>query len=44
MGLPLVKQIVLEHLGQIDVNSEKGKGTTFRIAFPVRWEEKVVSC
>jgi signal transduction histidine kinase len=43
MGLPLVKQIVLEHLGQIDVNSEKGKGTTFRIAFPVRWEEKVVS-
>ena len=42
MGLPLVKQIVMEHLGQIDVDSEKGKGTTFRIAFPVRWEDQVI--
>jgi signal transduction histidine kinase len=44
MGLPLVKQIVMEHLGRIDVESEKGKGTTFRITFPVRWEERIVSC
>jgi len=43
MGLPLVKQIVLEHFGQISVESEKGKGTVFRISFPIRWEEKIVS-
>ncbi len=42
MGLPLVRQIVLEHLGQIYVTSEKEKGTTFRIVFPVRWEEKII--
>ncbi|MGE5238943.1 MAG: sensor histidine kinase [Chloroflexota bacterium] len=40
MGLPLVKQIVSEHLGEIKVESEVGKGTTFRLIFPVRWMEK----
>ncbi len=40
MGLPLVKQIISEHLGVISVESEEGKGTTFRIVFPVRWTEK----
>lgn len=39
MGLPLVKQVVSEHMGQITVNSEEGRGTTFRISFPERWKE-----
>ena len=37
MGLPLVMHIVIEHLGDIDVESEEGMGTTFRLTFPVRW-------
>jgi len=40
MGLPLVKQIVSEHLGEIKVESQEGKGTTFIMSFPVRWKEK----
>jgi len=40
VGLPIINQIVLEHLGKIEVESEPGKGTTFRLAFPVRWMEK----
>jgi signal transduction histidine kinase len=40
MGLPLIKQIVSEHLGDISVKSEGGKGTTFRLSFPVRWTEQ----
>jgi PAS domain S-box-containing protein len=37
MGLPLVKQIVSEHMGTIQLESKKGKGTTFRMVFPERW-------
>lgn len=37
MGLPLVKQIVSEHMGSIQLESKKGKGTTFRMVFPARW-------
>lgn len=40
MGLPVVKQIVSEHLGEIQVESEIGKGTTFRMTFPMRWRER----
>jgi signal transduction histidine kinase len=40
MGLSLVKQIVSEHLGEIKVQSEVGKGTTFNLIFPVKWIEK----
>ncbi len=39
MGLPLVKQIISEHLGEIHVDSRTGIGTTFRISFPIRWKE-----
>jgi signal transduction histidine kinase len=40
MGLPLVKQIVLEHMGEITVESEPAKGASFKMIFPVRWQEK----
>jgi signal transduction histidine kinase len=40
MGLPLVKQIVSEHLGEIELSTVLGKGTTFRMIFPSRWQEK----
>ncbi|GAB4409793.1 MAG: hypothetical protein OHK0032_05460 [Thermodesulfovibrionales bacterium] len=40
MGLPLVKQIVEEHKGDIIVESEVGKGSTFRLVFPIRWSEQ----
>lgn len=43
IGLPIIKQIVSEHLGKIEVISEQGRGSTFRISFPVRWMEKVHS-
>jgi len=34
IGLPLCRQIVKNHGGQISVKSEQGKGTTFRVGFP----------
>jgi len=37
MGLPIIKQIVSEHMGEISVKSEIGKGTTVTMVFPVRW-------
>lgn len=40
MGLPLVKQVITEHLGEIQVDSEVGEGAIFRITFPTRWKEK----
>lgn len=43
MGLPLVKQIVAEHLGKLVVESKAGKGATFKLYFPVRWNEDRLS-
>jgi len=37
MGLPLVKQIVSEHMGEISFESRPGVGSTFRMVFPARW-------
>lgn len=34
LGLPIVKRLVLDLSGQIDVISEKEKGTTFEVKFP----------
>jgi signal transduction histidine kinase len=34
LGLALVQQIVVDHGGQIDVQSAAGRGTTFTLAFP----------
>jgi len=42
MGLPLVKQIISEHLGEMEVKSETGKGSCFRMIFPVRWREQSI--
>ncbi len=39
MGLPLVKQIISEHLGELHVESKPGSGTTFTMIFPFRWKE-----
>jgi signal transduction histidine kinase len=41
MGLPLVKQIIKEHYGKIEVDSKTGQGTTFRIQFPLRWTKEI---
>ena len=39
MGLPLIKQIISEHMGEISVKSGIGEGTTVTMIFPVRWNE-----
>lgn len=39
MGLPLVKQIVTEHLGEIELHSIEGQGTVVKLSFPERWTD-----
>ncbi|TAN42866.1 MAG: DUF3365 domain-containing protein [Nitrospirae bacterium] len=40
MGLPLVRQIVLDHMGEITIDSKEGRGTTVELIFPTRWREQ----
>ncbi len=40
LGLPLAHKIIEEHGGVIEVESEAGKGTTFRISLPAAGEEQ----
>ncbi len=35
LGLAIVKELVTQHHGRIDVTSEVGQGTTFRVYFPL---------
>lgn len=35
LGLSIVKHIIEQHKGKIDVKSALGKGTTFTISFPI---------
>jgi C4-dicarboxylate-specific signal transduction histidine kinase len=37
LGLPLVRHIVAEHRGEIEVRSEEGKGSSFILTFPESW-------
>ncbi|GIP46523.1 Alkaline phosphatase synthesis sensor protein PhoR [compost metagenome] len=38
LGLSIVKKIVDIHEGEITVVSERGKGSSFRVAIPFRWK------
>ncbi len=40
MGLPLVRQIVAEHMGEIIIDSKPDVGTTVQLIFPTRWMER----
>lgn len=40
LGLPLVKKIVEEHHGRVEVSSEPGVGTSFCICIPLQVDEK----
>ena len=35
LGLTIVKQIIADHCGTVDVESESGRGATFRIRLPI---------
>jgi signal transduction histidine kinase len=35
LGLPFVKRVIEQHGGSVEVNSEPGVGTTFRLIVPV---------
>ncbi len=41
LGLPLAKKLITAHGGDITVNSELGKGTTFRIRLPLSYNAKM---
>ncbi len=43
LGLAIVKDIMTAHDGGIEVTSEPGRGTIFRLYFPATAEEKVAS-
>ncbi|MBN2553876.1 MAG: PAS domain S-box protein [Spirochaetales bacterium] len=40
LGLTLVYKIVKEHLGDIEINSRVGEGTTITLSFPIPQKEK----
>lgn len=40
LGLAISKEIILNHQGQISVESTPGEGSTFLFSLPARWEDK----
>ena len=36
LGMPIAKQIIDQHNGRIEIETEQGKGTTFNIYLPVK--------
>lgn len=40
MGLPLVRQIIAEHMGEIIIDSKPNIGTNVQLIFPTRWMER----
>lgn len=36
LGMPIAKQVVEQHKGQIEIETELGKGTTFKITLPAK--------
>jgi len=43
LGLVIVSQVVQEHGGSVDVESNPGEGTRFRLTFPVPHQERITS-
>lgn len=41
LGLMMVYGTMQRHEGKIEIESELGKGTTFRLLFPVKWAEAI---
>lgn len=37
LGLSIVKEIIEQHRGQVIINSEVGKGSTFTVSLPAHW-------
>jgi len=40
LGLPIMKQIIDEHKGDISIESERGRETSFSILLPARQSEQ----
>jgi len=40
LGLSIVYRIIEHHKGKIEVDSEEGKGTTFKITLPVSYTDE----
>ena len=42
LGLILARQIINEHQGSIELESEPGAGTVVFVSFPIRWQENSI--
>jgi len=44
LSLAIARQVVLQHNGNISVESTKGSGTTFKLQFPLTISSELVNC